>query len=724
MNPPGRLLIVSNRLPVTASVEGGRVELAEASGGLATGLEGWHRQAEAMWIGWPGDLPQATPAMKNELETRLRERRVVPVFLTAEEVRRFYDGFANRVLWPLFHYLVDRVPVDAQGWEAYAAVNRRFADHVTDVYRPGDIIWVHDYQLMLVPALLRASLPDARIGFFLHIPFPSSEVFRILPWRREILRGLLGADLLGFHTFAYLRHFVTSLLHVEGTEAQIDRIHVDDRTVRLGVFPMSIDVAAFEALARDPRVQAEAAAIREDAGGRRILLGVDRLDYTKGIPRRLLALERLLARQPELRDAIRYVQIAVPSRENVDSYQVFRRQVEEAVGRINGGAATLRSTPIHYLHQSVSRAQLVALYTAADVMVVTPLRDGMNLVAKEFVASRVDGDGVLVLSEFAGAADELGEALTVNPYDVDAVSGAMHEALAMAPAVRQARMGNLRRRVVEYDVHRWAGRFISHLTQPALKRDPIISASPATIAAAVSSEDRLALLLDYDGTLVPIAPAPDLAVPDPDLLALLAALAARAETLLHVMSGRSRDLLERWFGDLPLALWAEHGTYYRPSPARPWECTVPMTLEWITKVLPIFEQFTASTPGSLIERKSASIAWHYRIAHAEFGLHQAHELRMLLGDALSNQPLEVVEGRKVIEVRLRGASKAIVAHRLMATNPDPPAILAAGDDRTDDDLFEALPDASIRVAVGMRRSRATHRVPDYRAVRQILQGLL
>jgi trehalose 6-phosphate synthase/phosphatase len=719
----GRLLIVSNRLPVSVRATAGGIELEAASGGLATGLEAWHRQADALWIGWPGDLPGGAAA-RADVERQLAGRRVVPVFLTGEEIKRYYDGFANRVLWPLFHYLVDRVPVDAHGWDAYAAVNARFAEQVAAHYRPGDVIWVHDYQLMLLPALLRKRLPAARIGFFLHIPFPSSEVFRVLPWRRPVLRGLLGADLLGFQTFAHQRHFVTSLLHVEGVETHIDRIHLDDRTVRLGVFPMSIDAAAFEALARDPAVQSEAAAIRDEAGGRRIMLGVDRLDYTKGIPRRLLAFERLLAREPALRDQVRYVQIAVPSRENVDSYQSFRRQVEEAVGRINGASATLRSTPVHYLHQSVSRPQLVALYTAADVMMVTPLRDGMNLVAKEFVASRVDGDGVLVLSEFAGAADELGEAVSVNPYDVDALSAAMRDALMMEPEVRQARMRNLRRRVVDYNVHRWAASFIEAVAIADPVCPSVPTATPETIVSALRGARRLALLLDYDGTLVPIARTPDLAVPDPELLSLLAALAARSDTVLHLVSGRPRELLERWFEGLPVALWAEHGTYYRASPNRPWECTVSMPLEWLGKVLPIFEQFAAGTPGSLIERKSASIAWHYRNAPAEFGARQAHELRMLLGDALSNQPLEVVEGKKVIEVRFRGASKAVVAHRVLATHVDAPAILAVADDRTDDDLFGALPEASIRVAVGSGRNRATHRVADHLAVRQVLRAVL
>ncbi len=462
-----RLLIVSNRLPVTAGVAGGQVHLSDAGGGLATGLGGWHGQADTLWIGWPGDVSKADASLQEELQRRLREQRVEPVFLTAAEVERYYDGFSNRVLWPLFHYQVDRVPVDASGWESYYRVNQKFAEHVARVYQEGDAIWVHDYQLMLLPGLLRERLPDAPVGFFLHIPFPSSDVFRVLPWRREILSGLLGADLIGFHTLTYLSHFTASLFRVEGIKSRGDRVDTDGRTVRLGVFPMSVDAGAFEALACDPEVIADAQAIRADAGGRRILLGVDRLDYTKGIPRRLLALERLFIREPALRDAIRYIQIAVPSREKVDSYQVFRREVEEAVGRFNGGSATIRSTPIHYMHQSVTRRQLVALYSAADVMIVTPLRDGMNLVAKEFVASRPDGDGVLILSEFAGAADELRDAVVVNPYDVEALRLAIRQSLSMSEDERRQRMRKLRTSVIEHDVHKWAGEFIEQLVPSA-----------------------------------------------------------------------------------------------------------------------------------------------------------------------------------------------------------------------------------------------------------------
>lgn len=723
-----RLLIVSNRLPVTARLEDNRVRLVQASGGLATGLRSWHRQSTASWIGWPGDVSRFSEVQRAELDERLAAAGVVPVFLSGDEIDRYYEGFSNRVLWPLFHYLVDRVPVEATGWEAYRHVNERFARAVIAAYRPGDIIWVHDYQLMLVPSLLREQLPDARIGFFLHVPFPTSEVFRILPWRREILHGLLGADLLGFHTFAYLRHFAASLVHVDGIETDIDRVRVGSHTVRLGVFPMSVDSEAFEALAKDPKVIEEAETIRREAGGRRILLGVDRLDYTKGIPRRMLAVERLITQQPELRDTVRYIQIAVPSRDKVESYQMFRRQVEEAVGRINGACGTVRSVPIHYMHRSIPRKHMAALFCAADVMLVTPLRDGMNLVAKEFVASRVDGDGVLLLSEFAGAAAELGEAVVVNPYDVKATAEGIRQALEMPESERRTRMLSLRRRVTEYNVHHWASLFIEQLTAIGHPTPP----SPLSVQrdalkqelAGLRNAKQLVLLLDYDGTLVPIEQSPELAVPDQGLLSLLHELGNRPGTTVHIVSGRHRDFLERWLGDLPVSLWAEHGFWSRAQAGQPWNAAMTVPGDWMDRLIPILEQFTEATPGSLIETKSASVAWHYRMADPAFGLRQAHELRMLLGGALSNQPLEVLEGKKVIEVRLRGVSKALVTRRILEQVGPDRQLLAAGDDHTDEELFEPLPPSSVTVAVGKYPLNATHRVNDTREIRALLQSLL
>ena len=480
MSTPGRLLIVSNRLPVSATLCDGAVRLSTADGGLATGLRPWHQSSNGLWIGWPGEVSKFSASQRAELDEELQRGGIAPVHLTSDQVDRYYHGFANRVLWPLFHYLIDRVPLNAAGWDAYRAANEAFAAVVLREYRPGDAIWVHDYQLMLLPGLLREQLPDARIGFFLHIPFPASEVFRVLPWRREILLGVLGADLLGFHTRAYVRYFSNAVERILGLVTEGDTVSADGRAIRLGAYPMGIDAARFAQLARDPEVQAEAATIRSDAGDRQIVLGVDRLDYTKGIPRRLEAIAHLLAEEPGLADSMRFIQVAVPSRGEVDQYQRFKRLVEEAVGRINGARSTIRSTPVHYVHRSVSERQLVALYCAADVMLVTPLRDGMNLVAKEYVATRVNDDGVLVLSEFAGAAMELDSALMVNPYDIESVAATIKRALSLPLDERRARMSRLRRRVHEYDIHVWAREFVEHLW-----RAPEDSPAPRATGAGV-----------------------------------------------------------------------------------------------------------------------------------------------------------------------------------------------------------------------------------------------
>ena len=725
---PSRLLLVSNRLPVTARLTADGLSIVSSSGGLATGLGAWHQQSNGLWCGWPGDVSGATCAQREAFDRDLHERGIVPVHLSRDQVERYYDGFANRVLWPLFHYLVDRVPVDADGWEAYKSANSAFADVVAQHYRPGDTIWVHDYQLMLLPGLLRERLPHARIGFFLHIPFPSSEVFRVLPGRREILKGLLGADLVGFHTFAYLRHFMASLLHVDGVEADVDRVRVDGREVKVGVFPMGIDAGAFADHAGRPDLQARVEDIRRDAGGRRIVLGVDRLDYTKGLGRRLAAVERVLERNPALRDGMRYIQVAMPSRCHVDSYQEFRSQIEARVGHVNGAYGTLRSLPVHYINQSVSMHDLVALYCAADVMLVTPLRDGMNLVAKEFAASRTDEDGVLVLSEFAGAAAELNGAITINPYDIDGVADAIERALSMPREEKRARMRTLRRRVLEHDVHTWVAAFVQQLeaVRPHDARRVVARperALPACLAECRPAR-RLRLLLDYDGTLVPLARAPHLAAPDDELISMLESLAVSHDIELDIVSGRSRDTLQSWFGHLAVSLWAEHGFWHRPRRSGGWRAAMTVSPDWAKRVKPILDQFAANTPGAHVEVKNASIAWHYREAPREFGARQAHELRMLLGDLLSNQPLDVLEGKKVVEVRFRGISKGLVSRHVIGEVGADTTIVAIGDDRTDEELFRALPASAVTIAVSRPCSAARFRVDDYRAVRTILRELL
>lgn len=459
-----RLLIVSNRLPVTVSVRGTRVAVRPSSGGLASGLGGPHARARGLWFGWPGTTDAIADVHERELSRVFAERRIVPVMLDPEEVHDFYDELSSGVLWPVFHDRLDRLPLHPPRWEVYERVNARFADAVAAEYEPGDVVWVHDYHLMRVPALLRERLPEAHIGFFLHVPFPASDLFETLPPREDLLKGVLGADLVGFHTSRYAENFAAAVSRVLGLPADADgAITLDHRRVRLGAFPMGVDAARFIELAGSAAVESTTTALKATA--HQLMVGVDRLDYSKGIPRRLLAFEELLTRHPDLRGRLRLVQVAVPSRKRVSAYQRFRREVDELVGRINGAFATPTWTPIQYIHGNVSPEMLVALYRAAAVMLVTPVRDGMNLVAKEFVASRVDEDGVLVLSEFAGAAEELTSAIVINPYDTRVLSDAMYFALTMDEPERRQRMRRMRESVLASDVHVWAERFLAVLSE-------------------------------------------------------------------------------------------------------------------------------------------------------------------------------------------------------------------------------------------------------------------
>jgi trehalose 6-phosphate synthase len=461
------LVIVANRLPVDRVTEpDGTQGWRRSPGGLVSALEPVMRANDGAWVGWPGG--SSDDPMEPFVEDGLQ---LVPVALSAEEIEEFYEGFANGTLWPLYHDLVAKPEFHREWWDSYVTVNRRFADRAADLAAEGATVWVQDYQLQLVPRMLRETRPDLRIGFYLHIPFPPGELFSQLPWRREILEGLLGADLIGFQLSGAAGNFVRQVRQRVGHKTHRDLVYLPDgRTVKAAAFPISIDSSGFEELARSEPVAKRAAQIRNALGNpSRVFLGIDRLDYTKGIYARLRAFSELIGDGHfDVDDAV-FVQVATPSRERVQQYRVLRDDIDRLVGRINGDLGRIGRPAISYLHSSYPREEMAALYRAADIMVVTPFRDGMNLVAKEYVACRYDDDGALVLSEFAGAANELRQAWLVNPYDINGMKSALLEAYRADDRERRRRMRAMRRTVVDNDVAKWARRFLEELseTRPA-----------------------------------------------------------------------------------------------------------------------------------------------------------------------------------------------------------------------------------------------------------------
>ena len=721
-----RLLIVSNRLPVTVSKSRGKLVFTRSVGGVATGLGSIYKSLKSVWVGWPGiALEDLEPEELEEVKKRLAEENCYPVFLSRHEVGLYYYGFCNKTIWPLFHYFYLYMEYEQSSYETYERINRKFCDELVRIAEDEDLIWVHDYHLMLLPGMIRERMNEAVIGFFLHIPFPTYEVYRLLPVRDRILRGLLGSDLVGFHTYDYAQHFLDSVTYLLGYEHTMGEIEVGDRIVKVDAFPMGIDYERFSGSVENRRVQRELARLKRILDGRKLILSVDRLDYTKGIVHRLQAFELFLEKYPEYLEKVHLIMIAVPTRTGVEHYMNLKREVEELVGRINGRFGTVGWTPIWYMYRSVPFEILATLYHAADVALVTPLRDGMNLIAKEYLATRErEGTGVLVLSEFAGAAKELGEALLVNPNDIVGLSEAIKEALEMSEEEQLERNQIMRERLKRYTVKRWASDFLEALMKVSRKQRGLVLMKvneyirKGFVERFASSSKRL-LLLDYDGTLVPFAERPEKAVPDADLIDLLKGLSRVSRVV--IISGRGRDTLDGWFGDLDVGLVAEHGAWVKDREG--WQLVEFVSNEWKKHIRPVMEVFVDRTPGSFIEDKEFSLAWHYRRCDPELGSIRARELKGTLTQLAANLNLDVVEGNKVVEVRNANVNKGRAANWwLERDNWD--FLFCAGDDWTDEDMFEVMPDEAITVKVGVRSTRAKYIVESYRDVRRILSGFL
>lgn len=701
------LIVVSNRLPVAVRAgDNGDVELRATVGGLASALAGVRERRAFTWVGWPGELGNRLDA--GAVEHALVESGYLPITIPETLLDAYYTGMCNSAIWPLFHYFLGRVASNTSFLPAYREVNQSFAARLAETAQPGAHVWIHDYHLMLVPRMLRALRPDLRISFFLHIPFPSSEVYRILPARAELLHGLLGADYIGFHTGDYVRHFRSSCLRVIGVESGFDHVEYEGRRIGLGVHPIGADVRRFLAAMEDEGFNGRVEALREQWRGRRVLLGVERLDYSKAVPLKLAAYEEFLRRDPTRASTHALVQVVVPSRLDTDEYRDLKSEIEHMVGRINGSYGRPGVTPIEYLHRQFDIAELAAMYRAADVAVVIPARDGMNLVAHEYVlcqSAELDGEtgaGALVLSEFAGASHCLSQVLLANPWDTGGVSDALEAALAMPAEERRDRMQRMRERVVDRDCERWAERFLAASAEDEASRraaggSRLVTTDRLQIVAAGLTAPRRVLLLDYDGSLRELTRRPGDAAPTQLLRDLLRDLTSLPNTEVHIVSGRDRETLSAWLGDIPLWLCAEHGHAWRPVGETKWTVREDLDLSWLPRAEEILREVELEVDESELERKPAGLAWHYRRVDPDYGEWRARELALHLAEQFAAAPVDILTGRKVVELRANGADKGNYVRRVDLRDA---FVLAVGDDRTDYDVHAAVSPDGVTIHVG------------------------
>jgi len=720
-----RLLIVSNRLPMSAVKKGGSLGFKSSAGGLATGLGSlFNGMFEGKWIGWPGIARgKLSVGEKNEMIREFKRNSFLPVFLSQSDIDNYYLGFSNRTIWPLFHYFTQYAVYRRDFWHAYVKANRIFRDAVLGEAKAGDIVWIHDYQLLLLPRMLREKAPELTIGFFLHIPFPSFEVFRLLPWRREILEGLLGADLIGFHIYDYARHFLSSLSNRLGIEHSFGRIQIGHRIVKVDTFPMGIDYEKFARAGTDPKVTKEIGKNQAKLRGQKVILSVDRLDYTKGILQRLESFDCFLDKYPEYREKVTLILVAVPSRTKVEHYRQLKKDLDELVGRINGKYGAIGWVPVWYMYDFLSFEKLAALYRLADVCLVTPVRDGMNLIAKEYVASRTDGKGVLILSEMAGAAKELSEALIVNPNNIERIIDSIYAALRMPEKEQRKRNALMQERLRQYTVEVWADDFMKRLSEirrlgKELLSRKLNSRVKKEIVERYRKSSRRLIFLDYDGTLKDFEMKPEDAIPDREVLRLLIKLSDDRKNEILVISGRDKDTLGKWFKHFNIGLIAEHGVWIKERDGE-WELSEHQGNYWKEDIRPILERYRERTPGSLIEEKDYSLAWHYRKSETGLGKLRAMELKEEILHFTANLGLEVLEGSKVVEIKNAGVNKGNAALKWIS-HEIYDFILAAGDDHTDEDLFQVLPDEAYSIKVGLPPTNAQYTVNTVREFRSLL----
>ena len=729
-----RTIIVSNRLPIKISNLDKSFEFSSTSGGLATGMKSIHKKNNFLWIGWPGIDKKSLGNNLAKAEKLLHKKNYIPVFLRKKEINDFYYGTSNEALWPLFHYYIEFSIFNKSHWKSYFNVNKKFADCVIKYAKKDDTVWVHDYQLLLCPKMIKSKRPDLTVGFFLHIPFPSFEIFRIFPWREELLEGILGSDLIGFHTYDYVRHFLSSVKRILKYDVIFNKINVGTREVLVDTFPMGIDYAKYNDAARKKYNQkkSEMSKLRlqlmdhkKTSSESKLILSIDRLDYTKGVINRIKAFEIFLINNPEYRGKVRLIMLTVPSRSDVSDYIRLKKQTDEIVGRVNGKFASVNWTPIWYYYRSMSFDELIDLYTISDIAMITPVRDGMNLVAKEFVATRVEGDGVLILSEMAGASKELYESITVNPFDLNRMSDTILEAINMPKKEQIERNRSMQERLSRYTVNYWANDFMKNLISRAKSNQNSVtnyfnlSEKNKLIQKLKLSNNKL-IILDYDGTLVNFKDKPELAVPNDNLLDILDNLSNIEGLDIAIVSGRDKIFLEDNLGKLNVSIIAEHGHFYKKK-NKNWINLGSIDKVFLNEIYSIFQSFCDRTPGTFTEKKESGLVWHYRKTDPELASKRVVEMETVLNSLLTDQ-FQILNLDKAIEVTSRKFDKGSAVNEL-TKNKKYDHIVCIGDDVTDENMFKNLNENCTTIKVGIKNTLARFYIDDPKSVVNLLNDI-
>ena len=720
-----KIIIIANRLPVKIERTDDGFTIERSEGGLATGLGSLETEMEKYWVGWPG-IHTDDEKEKQEITEQLHQLNFHPVFLSDEQISNYYEGYSNSTLWPLCHYFFSYIEYKAEYWAAYREVNALFSREALPFIENEDIVWVQDYQLMLLPKMIRDRKPAASIGYFHHIPFPSYELFRVLPEREEVLEGLLGADLIGFHTHDYMRHFISAIYRVLNLNCNLDEITLKERIVHVDAFPMGINYEQYHQAPALPEVQEKSAMLREKLGDKQVILSVDRLDYSKGILHRLDGFAQFLENNPEYHEKVSLSMIVVPSRDNVEMYAELKAKIDQAIGEINGKYAKLGWSPIFYFYRSFSFEELIAMYDIADIALVTPLRDGMNLVAKEYLAAKGDQSGVLILSEMAGAAIELQDALIINPNNKDEIEKAILQALTMPEDEKRARISRMQKGIASRNVKRWANDFVKELRSIKEQNKEILlkvvgERQLTQIKSAYDEADSRLILLDYDGTLSPFTKMPEDAVPSEQLLDLLRRMSADKRNKVVINSGRNHQILDKWFDGLPLDFAAEHGVFYKDDGV--WHRHIMEKIIWDEEILEIIQHTIEKTPRSHLEQKDAALVWHYRNVDVWLAELRSQQLVNALIGPCSRLNLQIVPGNKIVEIKSPDYNKGSeVIRRLEKETYD--FVLAIGDDTTDEDMFRALPPYGISIKVGSFSPAAKYRIPLQSSVIPFLNKLI